>query len=154
MIIVGHGPAYEDIEYEMLNLALGSHVTLVGAVPAYEISSYIDLANVYIYLGGRASGYDPNLLEAMIQEKIIIGSEVSPIATVVEEGADGFLIRPADVHSLTQLLMGLFLDQIRPGDMGANARAKALNIFDTKKMIAETLSAYEGILSKTPWVPL
>ncbi len=154
LIIVGHGPAFKDIEYEMLNLALGSHVTLIGSVPAYEISSYIDLANVYIYLGGRASGYDPNLLEAMIQEKIIIGSEVSPIATVVEDGTDGFLIRPADVSTLTQLLMGLFLGQILPGDMGKNARAKALDIFDTSKMVSGTLSAYEKILSNNKWVKL
>ena len=152
LIIVGHGPAFKEIEYEMLNLALGSHVVLVGAVPAYEISSYIDLANVYIYIGGRTSGYDPNLLEAMIQEKIIIGSEVSPIGTVVEDGVDGYLIRPADVSTLSQLLLGLFLDHIRPGSMGANARAKVLNIFDTKKMIQETLSAYESILRRTPWV--
>ncbi len=152
LIIVGHGPAFKDIEYEMLNLALGSHVTLVGAVPAYEISSFIDLANVYIYLGGRASGYDPNLLEAMIQEKIIIGSEVSPIATVVEDGVDGYLIRPADISTLTQLLMGLFLNQIHSGDMGANARAKALDIFDTSKMVSGTLEAYASILGRTKWV--
>lgn len=152
LIIVGHGPAYKDIEYEMLNLALGSHVTLVGEVPNYEISSYIDLANVYIYIGGRTSGYDPNLLEAMIQQKIIIGSEVSPIATVVEDGVDGYLIRPADVSTLTQLLMGLFLDQIQPGEMGVNARSKALDIFDTKKMISGTLAAYENTLQRSPWV--
>ncbi len=152
LIIVGHGPAFKDIEYEMLNLALGSHVTLVGAVPAYEISSYIDLANVFINISGRTSGYDPNLLEAMIQQKIIIGSEVSPIATVVEDGVDGFLIRPADISTLTQLLMGLFLNQIQPGEMGENARTKALDIFDTKKMIQGTLSAYERILHNSPWV--
>lgn len=152
LIVVGDGPAFKDIEYEMLNLALGSHVSLVGAIPAYEISSYIDLANVFINISGRTSGYDPNLLEAMIQEKIIIGSEVSPLSTIVEDGVDGFLIRPADVNALSQLLLGLFLDQIQAGPMGGNARKKALNIFDTKKMISETLEAYSTILKKSRWV--
>ncbi|MEM7645617.1 MAG: glycosyltransferase family 4 protein [Pseudomonadota bacterium] len=152
LIIVGNGPAFRDIEYEMLNLALGNHVVLAGAVPAYEISSFIDLANVYINIGGKTSGYDPNLLEAMIQQKIIIGSEVSPMATIVEDGVDGYLIRPADVQALSQLLLGLFLGQIMSGPMGENARTKALNIFDTKKMIQETLSAYSDILQKSPWV--
>ncbi len=154
LIVVGKGPAFKDIEYELLTLALSSHVTLVGSVPAFEISSYIDLADVFINIGGRSSGYDPNLLEAMIQEKIIIGSEVSPIATVVENGVDGFLIRPADTFSLSELLLGLFLDQIKPGFMGENARKKALDIFDTKKMIQETVEAYEDILSRTRWVQL
>ena len=154
LIVVGHGPAFEEIEYEMLNLALGSHVVLVGAVPAFEISSFIDLADVFINISGRSSGYDPNLLEAMIQKKIIIGSEVSPLATVVENGVEGYLIRPADILSLSELLLGLFLGQIQPGTMGDNAREKALSIFDTKKMINETLAAYESILSSTPWVDL
>jgi hypothetical protein len=88
----------------------------------------------------------------MIQRKIIIGSEVSPIATVVEDGVDGYLIRPADVGTLTQLLMGLFLEQIHSGNMGENARSKALNILDTSKMVSGTLKAYENILSRTKWV--
>lgn len=152
LIVVGYGPAFRDIEYEMLNLALGSHVTLVGAVPSYEVSGYIDLANVYIDMSGRAAGYDHNLLEAMIQEKIIIGSEVSQLATLIEDGDDGYLIRPADVSALSQLLLGLFLGQIQSGSMGERAREKALNIFDTKKMINETLRAYESILLRTSWV--
>ena len=154
LIIVGKGPAFKDIEYEMLNLALGSHVILVGAVPNYEISSYIDIADVFINISGRSSGYDPNLLEAMIQEKIIIGSEVSPLATVVGSGEDGYLIRPADISSLSELLLGLFLEQIQPGKMGENARKKALDIFDTKKMIHATEKAYESILTRSHWVDL
>lgn len=152
LIVVGDGPAFKDIEYEMLNLALGSHVLLVGSVPAYEISSYIDLADVFINISGRSPGYDPNLLEAMIQQKIVIGSEVSPMATLLENGQDGYLIRPADIGSLSSLLLGLFLEQIQTGDMGESAREKALNIFDTEKMITETLEAYSNILRRTPWV--
>jgi 1,2-diacylglycerol 3-alpha-glucosyltransferase len=153
LIIVGDGPAFKEIEYEMLNLALSSHVVLVGAVPVFEISSYIDQANVFINIGSRTSGYDPNLLEAMIQEKIVIGSEVSTISTIIEDGVDGFLLRPADVYALSELILGLFLDQIESGLMGKNAREKALNLFDTQKMIQKTLSAYEDILSHTKWVP-
>ncbi len=152
LIIVGHGPAFNEIEFEMLNLALGSHVVLVGQIPNYEISSYIDLADVFVNISGRITGYDPNLLEAMIQKKIIVGSEVSALSTLVEDGVDGYLIRPADVMALSQILMGLFLGQIHAEVMGENARNKAINMFDTKKMISETLSAYESILTRSPRV--
>ncbi len=152
LIIIGEGPAFKDIEYEMLNLALGSHVILAGAIPHHEISSYIDLANVFINISGHISGYDPYLLEAMTQEKIIIGSEMGSISTIIEQTVEGFLIRPADTATLTQLLLGLFSGQIDSGKMGQNARAKALNLFNTKNMIQEILKAYEKILQKTPWV--
>jgi 1,2-diacylglycerol 3-alpha-glucosyltransferase len=152
LIIVGYGPTFKEVEYEMLNLALGSHVVMTGSVPAYEMSSYIDLADIFVNISGRSSGYDPNLLEAMIQEKIIIGSEVSPIATFVEDGVDGFLIRPADIYALSHLILGIFLGQIKPGPMGKNARAKALDIFDTNKMLQGILMAYESMLRRCPWV--
>ena len=90
----------------------------------------------------------------MIQEKIIIGSQVGAMATMIEDGSEGYLIRPADVYELSQLVLGIFLGHIMPGEMGKNARARALDIFDTKKMIAKTLEAYSQILQKTPWVRL
>ena len=152
LIIVGDGPLYKEIEFEMLNLALGSHVVLTGAVPAYETPDYVDLANVFVNIGGRTSGYEPSLLEAMIQEKVIIGSEVSPISTIVEDGVDGFLIRPADVATLSQLLLGLFQGNIPAEQVGKNARSKVLGIFDTQKMVQETVTAYEDILQRSKWV--
>lgn len=152
LIVVGSGPAFAEVEYEMLNLALGSHVNLVGAVPQYEISSYIDLADVFVNMSGRITGYDPNILEAMIQKKIIIGSEVSALATLVEDSVDGYLIRPADIESLSQILLGLYLGQIYAEPMGEKAREKALNMFDTHKMINETLQAYDSILRRNPRV--
>ena len=154
LIIIGNGPAFKDIEHEMLNLALGSHVILTGVVPHYEISSYIDLASVFINISGHISSYDPYLLEAMIQEKIIIGSEVGSMVTVIEQGVEGFLIRPADISNLTQLLFDLFLGRIQSEKIGQNARAKALKLFNTKNMIQEVLKAYRKILQTTPWVQL
>ena len=67
---------------------------------------------------------------------------------------DGFLIRPADVGTLSHLLLGLFLGSIPAELMGKNARNKALDIFDTKKMVQETLEAYENILKRSPWVTM
>ena len=85
----------------------------------------------------------------MAQEKVIVGSEVSPISTIVEDSVDGFLIRPADVSSLSQLLLSLFLNNISAEEVGQNARKKVLGIFDAKTMIQETLQAYEKIMLST-----
>lgn len=146
LIIVGDGPAFKDIEYEMLNLALGNHVILTGVIPPHEISSYIDLSNIFINISGHIFGYNPYLLEAMTQEKIIIGSEIGALSTVIEQTVDGFLIRPADTTSLTQLLLELFSGHIDSKKIGENARAKALNLFNTKNMIREILKAYVKVL--------
>jgi 1,2-diacylglycerol 3-alpha-glucosyltransferase len=64
------------------------------------------------------------------------------LANVVEDGVDGFLIRPADTFTLSELLLQVFSGQIAASEMGEAARQKVLNLFDSEKMLAQTLAAY------------
>ncbi len=142
LIVVGHGPLRKEIEFEMLRLALNSRVIFSGDILASQMADYIALADVFVNLSARTSGVEQSLLEAMAQRKVIIGSEVSPLANVVEDGLDGFLIRPADTFTLSELLLQVFNGQISTGTIGEQARQKVLNLFDSEKMLAQTLSAY------------
>jgi len=85
----------------------------------------------------------------MAQNKVIIGSEVSPISTIVEDGKDGFLVRPADVPAIAQLLMQIFERQLPVREIGERARNKILDLFDMEKMVDQTLDAYHRILRGT-----
>jgi glycosyltransferase involved in cell wall biosynthesis len=142
LIIVGSGPLKKEIEFEMLHLALGSRVVFAGDVPSAQLADYIALSDVFVNLSARSSGIEQSLLEAMAQRKVIVGSEVSPLAHVVEDGVDGFLIRPADTFTLSELLLQVFNGQIAVDRMGEQARQKVLNLFDAEKMLAQTLLAY------------
>lgn len=149
LIVVGTGPKYKEMEFEMLNLALGSRVILTGDVPNSELADYIGLADVFANLSSRTTGFEPSLLEAMAQKKVIIGSEVSPMGTIVEHSQDGFLIRPADLAELTNLLLDIFTNQLPVADIGEAARKKVLDLFDPEKMVIETINAYYAILKST-----
>jgi glycosyltransferase involved in cell wall biosynthesis len=142
LIIVGTGPLKKEIEFEMLHLALGSRVIFAGDILSSQLADYIALADVFVNLSARSSGIEQSLLEAMAQRKVIVGSEVSPLANVVEDGVDGFLIRPADTYTLSELLLQVFNGQISGVEMGEQARQKVLNLFDAEKMLAQTLLAY------------
>jgi 1,2-diacylglycerol 3-alpha-glucosyltransferase len=61
---------------------------------------------------------------------------------VVEDGVDGFLIRPADTFTLAELLLQVFNGQVSSNEMGEHARQKVLNLFDSEKMLNQTLLAY------------
>ena len=148
LIIIGSGPLRKEIEFEMLNLALGSRVHFVGDLTTSAVSEHIALADVFVNLSVRSSDVDQSLLEAMAQGKVIIGSEVSPLSTVVEDGVDGFLIRPADTVTLAELILQTFNHQLNATEIGERARQKVLNLFDSKKMIGLTLDAYDKTLKR------
>jgi 1,2-diacylglycerol 3-alpha-glucosyltransferase len=146
LIVIGNGPKRKEIERAMLDLALGNRVIFTGAIPNSEIASHISLADVFVNLSIRSTGFEPSMLEAMAQKKVIIGSEESAMSIIVEDGFDGFLIRPADTSALTDLLLDCFSGKIASFEIGDRARRKITNLFDTQKMVDETLKSYAQIL--------
>jgi glycosyltransferase involved in cell wall biosynthesis len=142
LIIVGNGARFKDIEYEMLNLALGSKVMLVGAVNTEDLHDYLALCDIYVNLSSRTTGFEPSMLEAMAFKKVVVGSELSPMATTIEDGVDGFLVRPADVSELTDLLTQIMSDRLPVGEIGEKARKKVLELFDTDRMTEKMLAAF------------
>ncbi|MGZ3796769.1 MAG: glycosyltransferase, partial [Pseudobdellovibrionaceae bacterium] len=71
------------------------------------------------------------------------------IANVVEDGIDGFLLRPADIESLASLLIEIFSGTLPTEEIGNKARQKVNDLFDTQKMIRSVLDAYRKILLNT-----
>ncbi len=148
LLLLGSGPQIKSVEFEMLNLALGSRVIMPGEVVAEEMLECILASPIYIDLSSRSTGLEPSLIEAMAQKKVVIGSELSPISEVIEDGVDGFLVRPADVETLSALL-----DKIMTGNgvnreqIGEKARQKIVEAFNRNKMIDSLVDAYKQILS-------
>lgn len=149
LLLLGMGPKFKDIEFEVLNLALGNRVLMPGSLNMEEMSDYIGLADAVVDLGGASTGFEPAMIEAMVQKKVLIGSEASPLASIVEDGQDGFLIRPADWQALAKLLIEIFSGSIPIEEMGERARSKVVEIFDPQKMTASVLDAYYKILENT-----
>lgn len=149
LIIVGNGPLKRDFEYEMYNLALGSKVIFAGAIKNTQIPHYIGLADIFVNLSSRTTGFEPNMLEAMAQQKVVIGSEVSPIANLIEDSVDGFLIRPADRSTLAKLMIMIFSGQITTSDLGERAKNKVTNLFDLNNLVEQTVDAYYKVLELT-----
>ena len=149
LLLVGNGPKFKDIEFQVLNLALGNRVILTGAIPAGELEDYIVLGDAFVNMGSRTTGFEPSTLEAMAQKKVVLGSEVSPIANIIEDGRDGFLLRPADVDSMSNLLVEIFSGTMPADEIGDRARQKVVDLFDTAKMVQSVLDAYRKILLNT-----
>lgn len=149
MIVIGNGPGFKEIEYHILNHALGSRVLMVGNLKPEEVSDVISIADVYLNMSSRTTGFEPTQIEAMAQQKVIIGSEVSPIANVVEDGVDGFLLRPADTESLSGLLIEIFSGTLPVEEIGHRARQKVLNLFDVRKMVEAVEDSYRKILQRS-----
>lgn len=150
LLLLGNGPQWKNVEYEMLTLALGSKVIMPGEVTAEEMLDCILSSPIYVDLSSRSTGLEPSLIEAMAQKKVVIGSELSPISEIIQDGIDGFLVRPADVDTLSSLLDRLINDlDFQKDQIGEKAREKVINVFNRQKMIDSLVNAYSQILTNS-----
>ncbi len=151
LIIMGNGPLKNDIEFECLNLVLGNKTIFVGTLGGDEVIDMVALSDIYINLSSRTSGFEPTMLEAMAQKKTVIGSELSPIATIIEDGQNGFLVRPADIDTLTEIVTRLLNNELSLTDIGERAHQKVMDLFNIDKMIDLIVGAYQTLIENRPF---
>jgi glycosyltransferase involved in cell wall biosynthesis len=85
----------------------------------------------------------------MASQKTVVASEVGTSSNLIQNGVDGFLLRPTEITSLSRLLLDVVSGQIDTEAVGRRARQKILQMFDTTKMVEETIQAYHAILLST-----
>ena len=151
LFLVGDGPRWKDVEYDMLKLVLGSRVNMTGSMTAEDLLECISASAIYVDLSSRSTGLEPSLIEAMAQKKIVVGSELSPIAEIIQDSIDGYLVRPADDLNIAHLLEKILHSQEAFAVIGEAAREKVLKFFNREKMIDALLDAYSQIIEKSPY---
>ncbi len=87
------------------------------------------------------------LLEAMAFSKPVVAYACDGIKEMIQEGVNGYLVKPKDLNCLSQRVEFLLSNPEKAGQMGAKARAfSARQIFCPKSMLKKTQQLYEGCL--------
>jgi glycosyltransferase involved in cell wall biosynthesis len=150
LVIIGSGPLKNEIEFECLNLVLGNRTHFVGPLSGDDTIELLAISDIYANLSSRTTGFEPAMLEAMAQKKTVIGSELSPMATIIEEGQNGFLVRPADIEGLTEVITRLLNNELSLKDIGERAHQKVIDLFNVDKMVDLIVSAYQQLIQNRP----
>jgi len=110
------------IKEEMDNLYVGDRVRMLGFhsnVPALLLGFDV------FCLTSDFEGTPNAVLEAMAAGLPVIATRVGGIPRLVQDGVNGFLIEPGDVHGLTEALRALLRNPQRARQMGAAGRKRA-----------------------------
>jgi glycosyltransferase involved in cell wall biosynthesis len=142
-VLVGSGPLWEEAERLHAELGLGDRLLLVGEVPsAREIMAALDV----LVVSSISEGSSVVAMEAMALSKPVVATSVGGIPEVVADGETGLLVPPGDPAALAEAVLGLLADPERAGNMGARGRARAVERFDVRTMIARTRDLYGDVM--------
>ncbi len=140
-LIVGDGPALDDLRRQTDQLELSGRVTFTGfwnnrteALGAFDIFA---LPSV------EREGLPTSVLEAQQAGLPIIASDIGGTREAIDPDRTGLLVAPGDVDDLSRGLRTLLLDPQRRGTMGKEASLWTAEHFNVKDMIDKMTEIYD-----------
>jgi len=121
LCLVGDGPMRESLERRAADLRIADHVRFAGPVAQEEIGAHLDAANVMV-VSSFMEGVPVVLMEAMAAGLAAIATRVGGVGELIDDGANGLLVSPGSVESLTAALLRLALDANLRAVLGRAAR--------------------------------
>jgi len=126
------------------NLGITNNVRFVGRVSNEILRKLYSIADVFV-LPSRYEGMPLAILEAMAAGVPVVGSKVSGIVDVIEEGINGYSFNPEDHKKLGEILINILGDDNLRKRLGANSRMLAEQKYDWFIIAKKIKSLYESL---------
>jgi glycosyltransferase involved in cell wall biosynthesis len=121
--IAGDGPARRDLEALAAAEAPG-RVTFHGRLPKEHLFDLLRASSVAVVPSTWLENQPMAVLEALAAGLPVIGSDLGGLPELIDEGVDGFLVRPGDDKALAAAIDDVIRDAPRAFTMGQNGRRK------------------------------
>ncbi len=138
LLIIGEGPLRRNYESLALSLGINEDALFVGEVGEKELPEFYAASDMVALPSlDRSEGFGLTLLEGNASGRPVIGSKVGGVPEVIEDGYNGFLVRPHDENALAKAIEKLCNDENLRIRMGKNGRnfAEQLDWGDVSKKI-------------------
>ena len=145
LIIVGEGAQREALERQIVQLGLVETVRLLGN--RNDVAELLAECDVFV-LSSIAEGMPVTLMEAMAAGLPVVATQVGGVASVVEDGVTGTLVRAGDPRIMAAALSSYVADETRRRQHGAAGRARVAAHFSLSAMIAGYVALYDELLGR------
>ena len=144
LLVVGTGGLRKSLGRLALRLGIADRVCFAGY---HKDTTALYAAMDVCCLPSLFEGFGLVLVEAMLCERVVVGSRVDGIREIVEDGSTGFLAEPGDSESLARALVRVFRREYDDG-LVARARQMALSRFNLEKNLDRIADLYQEGLGR------
>jgi glycosyltransferase involved in cell wall biosynthesis len=138
LAIAGEGPLHAELEAQARAAGLGTSVRLLGR--RSDVRELMRACDVFVF-PSLYEAFGVALLEAMACGAAVVASRVGGIPEIVEDGASGLLVPPADPAALADAIACLAERPDRRRALGRAARLRA-EAFDIRETVRRLESLY------------
>lgn len=104
LVLVGWGPLEDELRETADRLGVGESVTVTGQVP--HVHGYYALADLFA-IASSFEGFGIVALEAMASRLPIVGSDVTALNEVIEDGETGVLVQAGEPEEFASAIISM-----------------------------------------------
>lgn len=133
----------EDLRphFEAAAATLGPRLVMLGY--RHDVPALLSAADIFT-LPSHFEGLPMSIIEAMLSALPVVATDIRGPREQVLPGETGLLVPPMTVEPLAAALTTLAHNPARRATMGAAGRARALERFDERKIVARTVELLTG----------
>ena len=137
LLIVGDGAMLPKLK--AYAFSMGTNAIFTGSVSHKEIYTYIDIMDIAVMAKSNWYGSPVKIFEYGAMGKTIIAPDTKPVRDVMEDGVDGFLVKPA-VKDLKNAISKIMEDAELGIKMGENFKNKVFANYTWDAIAAKILN--------------
>ena len=132
---------------ELANSGLEDKIVITGKVSREEALAYLPHMDIFA-IPSLNDGCPNALLEAMLAEKAVVGTNVDAIAEIIEDGVNGLLVNPYSSEELSIAIAKLIERPLLRENFGKLAKQKIVRDLNPAIEQANWGKVYERVLSQ------
>jgi len=151
LTLAGDGPQRQRLRRLIEVNGLKDRVSLPGFVPHREVPRLLQEADLFLMPSIIASSGDrdgiPNvIMEALLHEVPVVGSEVSGLPEVIRPGETGWLVRPGDPEALARTVREACSNAAEARRRALAGRDLVAQEFDSVRNYTRLKNLFEGLI--------
>jgi N-acetyl-alpha-D-glucosaminyl L-malate synthase BshA len=145
LVLVGDGPDRSECERLCRELHLCDKVMFLGKQEA--LTDILNAADVFL-IPSQSESFGLAALEAMACGLPVISSSVGGLPELVVHNQNGFIAEIGDINRMAKYTLDLLTNEKKYKTFSANARKRAVDLFDKSIVIPMYEKYYEKVLSE------
>jgi glycosyltransferase involved in cell wall biosynthesis len=142
--LVGDGPLKSGLLNYATSLGIEGKTDFLGLKD--DVQEILSNADIVVLPSIEREGLGISIIEAMCHGKPVIGTNIGGIPELVEDGVNGFLVKPKISDDLAEKLKVLIDDKGLRGLMGKEGRKRFERKFDVSIMLKKIEDLYRALL--------
>ena len=122
LVVVGDGPALEDLRRQAAEAGLASQTHFVGAVPHHEVAGYVATFDIALQIAAVAYASPLKIFDYMTLGRAIVAPDQPNIREILTDGRDALLFKAGDAEAFKSALLRLCGDDALRARLGSGAR--------------------------------